>query len=446
MKRSSLQHWLLSALVICIALALIWIAGRTSISADLTANKRHALSEQTINAVTALQGPVSITAVVGPNAAQRNTLIELVSRYQEHNPFIKLSFVNPETDPERARALNAAVGGELIVNGMGREQRLQSVSERSLTGALRQLNREGERTLAFITGHEERSAVEPGPGNWTTLAARLRSIGLNSEDISLVTSPRIEPDDVDVLVIADPRRPYFPGEIATLLEYINLGGSLLWVTETALNRQSGSGLSALGLELGVEPLPGIIIDTASQAANTGSPSFVILNSFTQHPVTQGLTSPVLLPQTKALAVTPLAGQTLLPLLQTPESSWTETGELEGAVQFDKNSDEQSGPLVVGVTIERDIQGKQQRIAIIGDADFASDQFIGNGANLGFSESLLLWLSGESDALSFVTAQAPDAALALGSRSIVIISIALLFVLPIVLFCIAGIIAWRRRRP
>lgn len=444
MRRSSLQHTLLSALVIGIALAIIWLTGRTNVSTDLTANQRHALSEQTISAVQSLQGPVDITAVVGPSANQRNTLTELVSRYQTHNPLISLKFVNPETDPERARQLNAASGGELIVTGMGREQRLQSVSERSLTGALRQLNREGERKLAFITGHEERSAIDAGPSNWTTLTSRLRSIGFNSEPLSLVTNPRID-DDVDVLVIADPRRAYFPGEIASLLEYINLGGNLLWVTETALNRQSGSGLTALGLELGVEPLPGSIIDTASQSASSGSPSFVILNSFAKHPITQGLTSPVLLPQAKALAVTALAGQTLLPLLQTPEASWTEIGPLEGTIAFDADSEEQSGPLVVGVTIERDIQGKQQRIAIIGDADFAADQFIGNGSNLGFSESLMLWLSGESDALSFVTMPAPDANLSLSSRSIVVISVALLFALPALLFAVAGITAWRRRR-
>jgi len=222
MKRISLQHWLLYFLVIGIAVVLIWITSRTNTSIDLTANKRHALSEQTIKAVQTLQGPVSITAVVGPDSTQRNSLIELVSRYQKHNSQIDLNFVNPETDPEKARALNAASGGELIVTGMGREQRLQSVSERSLTGALRQLNREGERKLAFVVGHEERSVIDAGASNWSVLASRLRSIGLNSDALSLVTNPRIG-DDVDVLVIADPRRPYFPGEIASVLEYINQG-------------------------------------------------------------------------------------------------------------------------------------------------------------------------------------------------------------------------------
>lgn len=443
MFRSTAIHWLIAALLICIVLAGIWLGIRTDKAIDVTANKRHALSAQTIAATQSLQGPISLTAVVGPNRTQRDALVELVGRYQRVNPAISLDFVNPETNPERARALNAAPGGELIVSGMGREQRLQSVSERALTGALRQLNREGDRRIGFVSDHEERAPDTDDASAWSALTARLQSVGFNSERWSLVTNPRVD-NDVDLLVIADPRRPYFPGEIAGLLEYINLGGNLLWLLETDLNKQSGSGLTALGLELGVAPAPGVIIDTASQSANPGSPDFVILNSFTQHAVTEGLNSPVLLPQVKALTVTPLAGQKLLPLLQTGDGSWTEIGKLEGAIAFDEDSDEQRGPLVVGITIERDINGRQQRIAVIGDADFASNQFIGNGANMAFSERLIMWLSGESEALTFVTTPAPDAALNLDSRSIVVITLTLLVALPVTLLIIAGIIAWRRR--
>ena len=444
MSRSSSTHWIISALLVGIAIALIWLSTRFDYAIDVTANQRHGLSNQTILAVQSLNGPITLTAVIGPNQTQRDALRKLVSRYQKVNASISLDFVNPETDPERARQLNAAVGGELFVRGMGREQRLQSVTERALTGALRQLNRDGERRLAFITDHEERPLISDEANSLSQLAARLASIGFNSEPWSLVTNPRLT-DDVDLVVIADPRRPYFPGEIAGLLEHVNRGGNLLWLIESELNKQTGSALTALGLELGVEPLPGLVIDTASQSANAGSPAFVILNAFTRHPVTEALTSPLLLPQAKALAVTPLAGQTLLPLLQTNEDSWTETGKLEGAIAFDEATDEHRGPLAIGITIEREINGRQQRIAVIGDADFATNQFIGNGANFAFGERLVLWLAGESDALSFVTKPAPDASLLLDSRSIVIITTTLLVALPVLLLIIAGFMLWRKRR-
>ena len=442
-KKFSISH-LISILLIAIAAALLWLSDGAPLAMDVTANSRHQLTDGTVAAIKAIEGPVTITAIIGPDAESRRALDELVARYQKHNNQITLDYINPDTNPARARELNAAAGGELIINGVGREQRLLSVSERSLTGALRQLNREGERTLAFVVDHEERNPLSTEPGGWQQVTSQLASIGLNSVERSLVTDPRIE-DDVDVLVIADPRRKYFPGEIASILEHVNRGGNLLWLMETPMQGNTGAGLTAVGLELGIDTLPGLVIDKSSQAANAGSATFVILNRFPQHPVTSALTSPVLLPQAIALAVTPLAGQTTLPLLQTPEDSWTETGELQGAVQFDDNTTEVAGPLILGVTIERNINGREQRIAIIGDADFASNQFVGNGANQSFTEGLMLWLSGESAALEFVTEAAPDSRLVLTSRNIVVLSAVVLVAIPSMLLLIAALVAWRKRR-
>ena len=154
---------------------------------------------------------------------------------------------------------------------------------------------------------------------------------------------------------------------------------------------------------------------------------------------------MLLPEAIAFSVTPLAGQTLLPLLQTPESSWTETGAMQGEIQYNSDTNETSGPLLLGITIEREIAGRQQRVAIIGDADFGAAQFVGNGANQALIESLFVWLSGDTDALEFVTQPAPDAELVLNARAIVILSVTLLAVLPLSLLLIGLLVTWRRRR-
>ena len=341
------------------------------------------------------------------------------------------------------RELGAAPGGELIVRGEGREQRLQSLSERSLTGALRQLGHDGERTLAFIVGHDERSSNGDLGSDWAAVMARMRSIGIVSAEHSLVSAPHIS-DDTNAVVVAAATRAFFPGEVASMLEYINRGGNLLWLLDSAGNALEESGLSALAFELGIDVLPGTVIDTASQALTGGAADFVVLDQFPKHPITTGLTSPVLLPQVTALEITPLAGQVVSPLLQTGEFSWTETGSLEGAVQYDANSIERRGPLVLGLSIERKLANKNQRIVIIGDADFASTQFVGNGANQAFGESVIVWLSGDADALEFVTQAAPDTQLTLNSRDIVILTVSLLAGVPILLALVAAVLGWRRR--
>ncbi len=443
MRKPHWQNWALSIVVTIFIVLCGWFAQRYSIAVDMTANKRHSLTLQTQNTLAAVTEPVSIIAVLGPSKEQRDAVTALVDRYKALQPDISLEFINPETDPARARDLNIESGGELIVSNSQREQRLRRLSERALTNALRQLNREGDRKIVFVVGHEERTPDGEANSDWKSSAAQLAQIGIVSETLSLVTDPRID-TDIDLLVIAAPTRPYFPGEIASVLEYIGQGGNLLWIAEHQTDTEGGTNLNSLSLEFGVDILPGQVIDTASQAVANDSPTFVILDNHPNHQINSNLSSPILLPGAKALGITPLAGQSILPLVLTPESSWTETGALEGEVRFDEGSNEVSGPLILGVTIERDISNVKQRIAVLGDADFASNQFVGNGSNQAFLESLVLWLAGDDQALEFVTQAAPDTQLNLSSTAIVVLSGLFLLGIPLLLLFVTAWLAYRKR--
>lgn len=441
--RSSKRHVLVSLLIVGIALALGWLSQRFTVSADLTANARHSLSPTTQSLLRSLDTPVEVIAVLGPDANTRRSVQTLIDRFTQYKPDISLRFLNPETQPAQARELNAAPGGELILRSGDREQRLQSLSERSLADGLSQLTRAGNRDIVFITGHGERSPVAATNDDWLYASQRLASIGLIAREQSLVSEPHLG-DEIDLVVIAAPQRPYFPGELASLNDYLQRGGNLLWLWETPEVGFEGADLSIVSDNIGVDRLPGTVIDTASQTLNADTPDFVLLDRFPVHDVTRAMANPVLLPQAIALSVTPLAGQITEPLLQTPESSWTETGPLSGAIQFDENSDEVVGPLLLGVTVERELPTGLQRFAVIGDADFASSQFIGNGGNQSFVEALALWLTGDSDALQFVTRRAPDSSLQLNNRSIVLLSVLYLAALPVLLLMTAALVRWRRR--
>lgn len=445
MKRhSSAIHTALSVFIISITIIVGWFTQRFSTAIDITANDRHSLAQSTQQVLQSLNAPVELIAVLGPNPQQRSAVQSLITRFQEIKPDITLSFINPETDPAQARNLNAAPGGELILRAGDREQRLQTLSERNLTNSLQQLGREGLRRIVFIDGHEERSTTLETNDGWSLMAERLTNIGLVVAAQSLVSEPHIG-DDVDLVVIAAPEHPYFPGELASINNYIQREGNILWLTEGARNRASQESLSLLSDIFGVDVLPGVVIDTASQALDADTPDFVLLDRFPEHPVNLNLTSPVLLPQASALAVTPLAGQVITPLLQTPQNSWTETGELSGEIQFDENTAEVAGPLLLAVTIERTLSAGTQRFAVIGDADFASSQFIGNGANQSFMEALALWLTGDAQELQFITQRAPDSELNLDNRSIILLSLTYLFILPLALLLLAAVVWWRRRR-
>ena len=430
------QNRLIATLWLLICVALLWLNQSHSKRFDLSANARHTLTQTTVDTLALLDQPLQVTAVIGPSRQTRAAIEELINRCRQHKSDISLLFINPETEPDKVRELSAASGGELILEYESREKRLQNLSERSFTQALHELSRTHSRTVAFVSGHEERDPDGQTNDGYVYLAQGLQNSGLQTLPLSLVTSPRV-PDNIDVLVIAAPQRPYFPGEVASVLDYINRGGNLLWLLEG----DSLAGLDALALELGIDLTPGTVIDVSSQAYGADSPTFTILDQYPTHPVNASLASAVLLPGSKALAITPLAGQTTLPLLQTGQDSWTEIGVLEGAIKFDENSLERQGPLTLGASIERQTG---QRIAVLGDADLFASTWIGNGANRDYANRLFNWLASDDQLIEFDTLKPDDAEINLTTHQTLVFGAGFLLVLPMLLLCVAALLWYRGR--
>jgi len=443
-QRRLTQQWLgrtAAVLLTLIAASLLYLGNRWQFSHDLSASGRHSLTEQSVRTVESFDKPVRVTAVLGPNPEQREAVSALIDRYREHNEQLTLSFINPESQPGLARELNAAPGGELIIetgtDDSRREKRLQNLSERSFTEALTQLSRDGTRNIAFVSGHGERTTLRKTNSDFSVLAEELTAVGLNATEISLVTTP-VVPDSVDLLVIAAPTSEYFPGEVATLLNFVGNGGNLLWL----IDETHDTGLEALSSELGIQPLPGVLLDATSSAYGADTPTFAVVDhtSLPQHPVNQTVGNPLLLPAATALDVTPLAGQSTQPLFFSSDKSWTESGPVAGEVRFDANTTERRGPLLLGVALVRDTQ----RMTVIGDADWLASQWIGNGANLAYAERLFNWLAGDATQLAFATAQPDDALINPESKTILLMGGGFLFGLPLLFLGIAAFL-WRRQQ-
>ncbi len=434
------RHRVITLLLITIAASLLWLNHQHTRTFDLSANARHTLNAGSVDTVSAMSEPLEVIAVVGPNRATRDSIESLINDYRAHKPDISLNYINPETDPAAARELSTRDGGEIILRYSNRETRLASLSERTFTGALQELSRDSQRTAAFITGHGERAPDRETNDDLLYFATSLKQAGIDPITLSLVSVPRI-PDNIDVVVIAAPQTPYFPGEVASIMEYINRGGNVLWL----IDDNTTAGLDAVSLNTGIDPISGTVIDVSSQAFGADSPTVVILDALPANPINSGLTSPLVLAQSNALNITPLAGQTVLPLLLTGADSWTESGPIEGEITFDENGIETQGPLTLGVTLERNLNQRNQRIVVLGDADLFASTWIGNGANQDFGSRVINWLTEDDALLNFAPDRPSDTLQSLSKRQILLLGSSTLVVLPLVFLCIA-LWLWRRQRP
>jgi ABC-type uncharacterized transport system involved in gliding motility auxiliary subunit len=436
-----LQNAAFTVLVLAVVALAAWLSQRYVYSADWTAAGHNTLAPQSADAIELLDGPLEATAYIGPNPIQRNRLRELLERYRRAGAAVDLEFVNPETHPSLVRELGIRRGGELVLRHGGREQRLQQISEQSVTNALLRLARSSTRWVVFLQGHGERDPHGGANFDLQSFSQRLSERGMQVQTLDLTQTGAI-PDNTDVLVIASPRSDYLPGEVELLRRYVRDGGHLLWLTEPESNTSTDGRLRALARDVGIEPRSGVVVDPLARMFGTESPDFAVGTDYGDHPVTAELSTAMLLPQAAPLATTDGQGWTHEPLVRTRGEAWSETGPIRGTVSLQPEQGDIAGPLTLAVAASR---GAGQRIAMVGDGDFLANAHLGNGANLDFGMRLLNWLAGDDAQVEIAPAQPPGEGLNPSQTAIVVIAGGFLIALPLALVGTGALIGLRRRR-
>ncbi|MEK7207572.1 MAG: ABC transporter, partial [Pseudomonadota bacterium] len=162
-----------------------------------------------------------------------------------------------------------------------------------------------------------------------------------------------------------------------------------------------------------------------------------------HPVVRSFTEVTLFPFASGISMNAPQGWQGSVLIDTRPSSWSETGSLDGHIEFNKGTDI-PGPLNIAVALTRDQEKRQQRIMIFGDGDFLSNSYLGNGGNLDFGMSLTNWLSQDDAYVNIPVQTTRDRQLNLSRPVQITIAVLFLIALPLALTA-SGVVIWLRRR-
>jgi ABC-type uncharacterized transport system involved in gliding motility auxiliary subunit len=82
--------------------------------------------------------------------------------------------------------------------------------------------------------------------------------------------------------------------------------------------------------------------------------------------------------------------------------------------------------------------------MIGDGDFLSDAYLGNGGNLLLGMNIMNWISEDEDFIAIPPKTAPDVKLELSRTDMLVMGAGFLLVLPLLLAG-TGTLIWVRRR-
>jgi hypothetical protein len=242
--------------------------------------------------------------------------------------------------------------------------RFESVfkGEDAITSALIRLRESRKSKVAFTTGHGEPSSSDLNPatqgiGIWR---ARLASVGCEPVELNL-NSDAI-PDDLALLIIAGPKSPFKPDEVAKLKAYADQGRPVLALVGNTEPAGLDDFFKAFNLVIG----RGLVIDPRLNFNRTLQLVFAPLKGNQGHPVTDALQSDraVLVPNGAPIHIlgqgpsapgkpgTAPVNANLVPIaiLHSGPQSWVETDLTNPRPRLDQGIDE-PGPVTVGVVVQ-----------------------------------------------------------------------------------------------
>ena len=410
---------------------------------DWTHNNRNSLSITSETLLNALHGTPEFTIYAPEAGPARQLISDVVLQYQQVLPDIDIKYINPELEPDLMRELGIGSTNALQVSLNGQSEFIRQLNEQEITNAIQRLARSTDRWLIFLDGHGERKPDGIANHDFGEFGKQLDKKGIKYQRLQLADTPTI-PENTAAIVIASPQVNYLPGEIEAIKNYLAQGGNLLWFSEP----ESTTNLTAIADYVGVEFLEGTVHDQFTQAQRINDPRFIIVARHPQLSSNDNFQKTTLFPYAKAINTKSTDPWQAMPILTSSTQSWVAPSSQPINVPASKRAYDIGVALVRTVELPDKQTGtittSKQRILVIGDGDFLSNTYQGNGANLDLGLRFTNWVLHDDQFISIPARTARDIKLEFSETSKIIIGLGFLIVMPLLLAGIGARI-WLVRR-
>jgi len=369
---------------------------------DLTENRRHSVSPQTIQVLRNLKDKVNAIAFYRSDQPGKRVIEDLFKQYVRYGgDKFTWRVVDPDRDPTLARALGVENYGTTILEAKGRTEKVQDADqEEKLTNALVKVLREGKLVVYVVQGHGEPDLANTDRPGFSEAKAALEKANYEVKPLVLAREGKV-PDDAALLIVAGPRTDLLGPEIDALDAYLGRGGKLLAMVNPPFPERSQPEslrklLDRWGLGLGDDLV--IELNPIGQVFGIG-PQVPIVQQYEAHPITRDMRNiTTLFPLTRSIRIaqTPPPGVSLQPLARTTPDSWGETDRraLEQG-QAKPDPADLKGPLTLAAVATKD----KSRIVLVGTASVAVNQFLNVQGNPDFFLNTVSWLAEQEDQIS-----------------------------------------------
>ena len=437
-------------LIVIAAVAVLNIlADRFNKSYDATSNKRYSLSEQTAKIVKGLKQNAIITYFNQSTRFRDGK--DLLDEYANLSPKVKVEYVDPDKNPQAARAAGIRNFGTAVVQIGARQEEAKSMTEEGLTGAFIRDLKSSTRTVCFVTGSGEHRIDDSDRAGLSRFKDLLVKENYESKTISLLQKAEV-PNDCTTLVVAGPTRNYEQPEVDAIKKYVEGGGRALLMLDAPLKagRSEISDNDALASVLqgwGVTLDKDLILDLnpIGQLVGTG-PEVALVTSYESQPIVNEMKGTATgFPLSRSLEIKNTDKTSVEKLFDSSGSSLATSNLSSPAVNVNDPKNKK-GPLTIAAagTYNTGKENSQGRFVVLGSSSWLANGFINFNGNNDLALNTINWLSSDEDLISIRPKEREDRRITMTRAQLSWVRATSQFLLPMIVV-VAGVAVWWKRR-
>ncbi|MBC5622845.1 Gldg family protein [Butyricimonas hominis] len=311
--------------------------------------------------------------------------------------------------------------------------------------------------VGFLKGHGERSITRNKNRDYSLFAyGRYFRHSLLNQGFDVVES-ELEPEkdnlqDIDILVIADPLEAFEDWELEQLSDYIDRGNNLIIAGEP----KNDEYLAPVLEKFGIRYVPGTLVQPMEEFPADLLVVRSTLAGARLSRVSAGWRRSIFtMPGAMGIDSVADKGFRMIPLLVSRDSGcWNEvetTDFVNGTVKLNPAAGEREARMVTAMALERECNGRNQRVLVLGDADCISMGELSavrrgiRASNFSLIQGAFCWLSDEELPVDIRHPNPIDNKIFLGISSGTWVKVFVKWILPSVLLLLGMILLLRRQR-
>jgi ABC-type uncharacterized transport system involved in gliding motility auxiliary subunit len=436
-------------IVVAVVVVANVLADRYNKSYDATSNKRYSLSEQTAKIVKGLKQDATITYF--QQSTQFREGRDLLDEYKNLSPKVHVEYVDPDKEPQVARAAGIRNLGTAVVQIGAKKEEAKSMTEEGITGAFIRTLKNTTRTVCFVQGSGEHQLDDSDREGLSHFKDMLAKDDYETKSVDLLTKAEV-PGDCTTLVVAGPTRNYEEPEVDAVKKYVEGGGRALFMLDPPLKLgqeeiADNDALTGLLQSWGVTLQKNLILDLnpIGQIAGLGPQVALVTNYGTQPIVNDMKGEATGFPLSRGLEIKNTDKASVEKMFDSSSTSLA-TDNLSSPKVNVNDPKNTKGPLTLAAagTYTTGKENSQGRFVVVGSSTWAANRFINFNGNGDLALNTINWLASDEDLISIRPKPQDDRRITMTGAQMNWVLITSQFLLPAIVV-IGGIAVWWKRR-